>query len=370
MSAADADLCVALTPREPGGHEVALFGWLADARRLGLLRTTVIAPTPALAEACRAAGLETDAGGAAPAGRPQRRDLLRRLSLWPRHKPLLLAPGVLHADAWLLAAAAWQRRPLWVYVPMAHTAAAMGYRAARLRDSLLAPWLRAVDAWITIDEQQAALLAGTWGLSVPVHVLPNVARLASPAPLPETVSADGRLRLAFVGRFDLHQKGLDWLAQTLQSDPAWGAHHRWRFQGRGAGELALLELASALGPGIVTVHGHAPIEQALAASDVLILPSRYEGLPLVALEATACGRAVVASREANLGAILPAASLFDFGDAAGLRRALDGLRAPVARAAAVAHARKRLAAAQPEQCYRTALLGLARALRSGAGAAC
>jgi len=359
---APAELCVLLTPREIGGHEAALLGWLADAVRLHGLRPRITAPTPALAEACRAAGL--GACLAADTG-PGRAALLRALRRWPAGTPVLLAPGVLHTDAWLLAAALALGRAVWVYVPMAYSARHMGYRHAALRDRLLAPWLHHVRLWITVDEAQRRWLHRHWQVPAPALVLPNLPRLA-PRPVPLWQAADdARLRVCWVGRFDPWQKGLDWLAGLLRDDPHWHAHYRWHFQGRGPGELALLELASALGPQHMQVHAHAPIDQALAGSDLLLLPSRYEGVPLVALEATALGWPVVASRQAGLAALLPAESLFEFGDRAGLDRALARMRDPAARMQAVAHARRQLARLHAPQRYRPALLALVQHLRSG-----
>jgi glycogen(starch) synthase len=365
-------LHVLLTPRAFGGHEKALFGWLADAERECGLRSRILAPDDNLVRAGVGAGLPSssisrlDPEVVVASGHRwrARRATLRALARTPRHEPLLLAPGVLHVDAWLLAAAlAASRRP-WVYVPMTYTARRMGYRAGSLRDRTLGPWLRHVEGWITIDEFQRDQLRSLWGVRAPIHVLPNVVRLEGrPAPSPPP-SADGRLRLGFVGRFDPWMKGLDWLRERLVTDPAWTSRWFWRFQGSGAGEARLLELAAMLGPHRVQVHGFAPIQAALAECDVLVLPSRYEGFPLVALEATACGWPVVASREARLGALLPESSVFDFGNADGFAAALDSMRAPANRAAAVAHARARLADLLPRQAYRTALQHLTCSLHA------
>lgn len=359
-----AELGVLLTPRDLGGHEGALLGWLADAVRLHGLRPRIIATTEALAAACRAAGLgdwlDPDSVGLA-----RRLDLLALLRRWPADQPLLLAPGVLHVEAWLLAAAVARRLEVWVYVPMAFSAARMGYRHAAMRDRLLAPWLRRVRLWITVDARQCRWLHRHWQLPAPVLVLPNLPRLAPQlAPRCEP-AADDRLRVAWVGRFDPWQKGLDWLAALLRDDAWWHQHFRWHLQGRGPGELALQTLASTLGPQHLVVHPHAPIQQALAGNDVLLLPSRYEGVPLVALEATALGWPVVASRQSGLGSLLPAASLFDFGDAEDLARALATMRTASAREQAVAHAQRRLARLHGAQRYRPALQTLVQHLRFG-----
>jgi len=357
---ADAEICVALTPREVGGHEVALLGWLSDAVRLTALRPAIMAPTAPLYDACVDRGLARYVWGTPGVGF-DRRGLLQQLGLWPTARPLLLAPGSMHADAWLLVAAALRRGRLWAYLPAAHTARAMGHRAAWMRDRLIAPWLRCVDGWITIDERQRQVLRRAWSLRAPVHLLPNVPRVGRP-PM-RNAAVDKRLRVAYVGRFDVHTKGLDWLAAMLRSDPAWAARCHWRFQGRGGGEALLRDLAATLGPQGASVHAHAPIALALADSDVLLLCSRFEGVPLVALEATALGWPVVSARGLGLDTLLPAQSLFDFGDAGSLARALDALATPSARLKAAHHAQRCLAAREAELPYEQALHEVVAALR-------
>jgi len=364
------EVCVILTPRELGGHEKALLGWLADAVRMDGLRPCIVAPTPDLQQACDQAGLaaylQQGADGVAGAGPASRLRLLAALRRWPAGRPLLLAPGVLHSSAWLLATAVALGHRVWVYVPMTHSALRMNYRWAALRDAAIAPWLRRVEGWITIDDAHAHQLDRLWHVPAPVYVLPNVARLASaPEPLPD--AGESALHVVFLGRFDMHQKGLDWLIGVLRARPPWATHCHWRFQGRGPGEGALQELASALGPHRVQVHPFGRVDDALAVSDVLLLPSRYEGVPLVALEAASHGVPVVASRETDLTPLLPPRSLFQFGDAAGLQASLESLRDADARRAAVAHTRDRIAANLPSGRYHRARRNIVRALQQAAG---
>ena len=359
-----ADVDVLLTPRDAGGHEQALFAWLADAVAEDGLEPRLLLPAglSALARAHRL-------GEHIPVGRCIRgpRDALAALHGAPRRRPLLLAPGVLHAQAWLTAAAVLTGRPVWVYVPMNFRAAEMGYPCGALRDWLLAPWLARVQGFIAISETQARLLRDGWRVPAPVLSLPNRVRVHGAAPPIPRPAADGLLRVGYVGRFELHQKGLDWLADTLRREPAFGRAFRWRFQGRGPGEPVLQALASAFGPQQVEVAPFAPIEQALARIDLLLLPSRYEGLPLVALEATARGWPVVASDRAGLGELLPSSSIYPFGDGAALRSALQSLGTPSARRAAVVHARSRLLERLPGHGYDSGRRRVSAALRGTGG---
>ncbi len=360
------ELCLLLTPRELGGHEKALLGWLADAVREDGLDPVIVAPTAALRAACIDAGL-----GARLLENPvpqthALRPLLHGLARWPRGRPLLLAPGVLHAGAWLLAAALLRGHQVWVYVPMTHRAAQMGHRGGSSRDALLAPWLRRVHRFVTVSTEQAEQLQRGFGVRAPVLCLPNTARVQGPAPQLPAPAADGRLRVAVVGRFDAHQKGLDWLLGAIRQVPALTTDFRWRLQGRGSAEAMLLAAASELGPQRLQVHRHAPLEAALSDADLLLLPSRYEGLPLVALEASAWGWPVVASRAAGLRHLLPAASQFEFGDSAGLCAALYSLHAEQRRAAAVAEARARMRTLLDASEYRAARRALSATLRAAA----
>lgn len=363
------EVCVLLTPRALGGHEKALLGWLADAVRMEALRPRIVASTRDLQQACDRAGLaacvQQDADGAAGSGQASRLGLLAVLRRWPVGRPLLLAPGVLHSSAWLLAAAVALGHRVWVYVPMTHSAVRMNYRWAALRDVALAPWLRRVEGWITIDDAHARQLDTLWQVPAPVYVLPNVYSM-DPAAGRRADASGAALRVLFLGRFDMHQKGLDWLVGVLRARPPWAMCYRWQFQGRGPGEGALQELASALGPHRVQVQPFGPVDDALAVSDVLLLPSRFEGVPLVALEATSYGVPVIASQETGLSPLLPTESLFKFGDAAGLQAALQSLREVDARRAAVEYSRNRIIVNMPPSRYHRARRTIVRALQQPA----
>ena len=259
-------------------------------RRHGL-RPRVVAPAAALREcfgaSAAARGLDPLAQGWRGVGAALRR--------WPVGRPLLLCPGSLHAHPALLAAALACRHQVWLYVPSLHDARTMRARLAGWRDAWVAPLLRQTRRWIVLNESQAADLQARWGVAAAeVVVLPNLSRLRGappPAPAPD---AQGRLRVAFVGRFDANGKGLDWLAATLAADPGWARRHQWHFQGQGPAHGLLQALAAGLGPDCVQVHAHGPVDAAFARADVLLLCSRFEGQPLVALEALQRGWPVVA----------------------------------------------------------------------------
>jgi glycosyltransferase involved in cell wall biosynthesis len=71
-----------------------------------------------------------------------------------------------------------------------------------------------------------------------------------------------------------------------------------RFALAGGGELEgeLKARAQKLGPSVLFLGHRRDIPELLAASDLVVLPSRAEALPTVAMEAAAAGRAILASR--------------------------------------------------------------------------
>ena len=119
----------------------------------------------------------------------------------------------------------------------------------------------------------------------------NVRRDASP-PWP---SGPDPVRLACVGRLEPPAKGQDLLLQVLASEPWCSRPVTVSFFGRGCHEEGLRRLARRLGlDERVRFCGQAiDVESIWASHHALVLPSRYEGLPLTIVEAMLCGRPVI-----------------------------------------------------------------------------
>ena len=104
---------------------------------------------------------------------------------------------------------------------------------------------------------------------------------------------------------------------------------RLRLVGDGEDRAAVEELVTALGlGGRVEFSGFRP-EPApdLRAADVVVIPSRYDGMALVLLEAMACGAAIVATRVPGTSALGGAGQLVPVEDPRSLAEAVDALLA-------------------------------------------
>ena len=176
----------------------------------------------------------------------------------------------------------------------------------------------------------------------PVHVIPNG---ITPGPLP---SADergaaraalevppGARVVAFVGRLS-PEKGPEILLRAAR-----GTGSLLLF----AGEGPLLPALEAEARGAARFLGFVgDVRQVFAAADVLALPSRTEGLPMVVLEAMAAGVPVAASAVGSLPEVLGegAGLLVPPGDVDALRAALHALERPEVSTAVSAAARARV----------------------------
>jgi glycosyltransferase involved in cell wall biosynthesis len=272
-------------------------------------------------------------------GRVPRPAALRRLAAALRAAD----PAIVHANATdqgdglsaMLAAAAL-RRPLAVTVHLA-----LEGRSAR--HEALSGWaLRRAGAVIAVSEAVAAHLAR-------LGVSPTVVRNGLPAPQPMAGARaalgvdDDAVLIGGIGRL-AEQKGWDVLCRASAPLRAQCPAAIVAIIGDGPQRATLEPLARAHDVRLLGNRPHAA--SLLGAFDVLAAPSRFEGLPLVAIEALHAGVPVVASDVAGLRDVVgDAGVLVAPDDPAALGTALGRLAAdPRRRADLAARGRARAAA--------------------------
>lgn len=102
------------------------------------------------------------------------------------------------------------------------------------------------------------------------------------------------LELACVGRLDPRAKGQDVIFRVLAMEKWRNRPVRLNLYGHGPCEDSLKRLAAMFGLANVRFHGRVDdIRTLWSRNHALVLPSRYEGLPLVIVEAMLCARPVV-----------------------------------------------------------------------------
>jgi len=159
-----------------------------------------------------------------------------------------------------------------------------------------------VERHVCVSESVARFSRKVGGLPVDkLLVIPNgidLARYAEVTPVTASTLGipNGRRWIAYVGRLDA-QKGLEWL---IQQAPTWLADHPQHdlvIAGEGPLRAALASsiVQHNLGQRVHLVGWQENVPGILAASDVLVLPSLWEGMPNVVLEMMASARPVLAA---------------------------------------------------------------------------
>ena len=114
--------------------------------------------------------------------------------------------------------------------------------------------------------------------------------------LDDAGNSDKIYHVGFVGRLS-HEKAPDRFVALAR----FAANHKFHLFGDGP-ERQTLEKSK---PNNLTFHGHqTSMDNAWKTIDVLVIPSRYEGLPMAALEAMARGIPVIATNVGNLSQLI------------------------------------------------------------------
>jgi glycosyltransferase involved in cell wall biosynthesis len=168
-----------------------------------------------------------------------------------------------------------------------------------------------------MERQCAARLGNAEVVSNPLNAWPSEA-LAWPE---ET----GMTHLACVARLEPRAKGQDLLLELFSSEKWRRRPLQLNLYGGGCCERSLRDLVSMFGAKQVQFQGHIEdVSSIWKKNHALILPSRYEGLPLAIAEAMLCGRPVITTdvagntelvRDGVNGFVAPAAALSLMDDA-------------------------------------------------------
>ncbi|MHB8901524.1 MAG: glycosyltransferase [Thermoguttaceae bacterium] len=158
-----------------------------------------------------------------------------------------------------------------------------------------------VDRHVCVSRSVADFSACQAGLRADrVLVIPNgvdaTCGEAAPLDLGRLGFAPGRRAITFVGRLE-PQKGLPWLLETARQWLPGVPDSDLLLVGSCRQQPELEALAGRLGiaPRVHFAGWRPDVPAILAASQLLVLPSRWEGMPNVVLQAMACGLPVLAT---------------------------------------------------------------------------
>jgi glycosyltransferase involved in cell wall biosynthesis len=249
---------------------------------------------------------------------------------------VVVAAGALEAGAVGVLAARAAGIPAIAYIATARSVRCEGRPFAWVRDAVNGSvYYRSLAGAVAISGEQRAELVARGVPRERTAVVENF--MDPPGPQPPRDAARARLgigRRGFVaglaGRIAFKDKGQDLLARALRGVPIGARDFSLVIAGGGPDEPRLRRLLSAVPGGVPTtwIGWRDDLADFFAAIDVLVIPSRREGVPLVMVEAVLRGVPVVASAVDGMAAWLPPGWLFRVGDPHGMLDALGRARSP------------------------------------------
>lgn len=226
----------------------------------------------------------------------------------------------------LAMASLGRRRPPSVFTPHGWSWLVGGWLAPvyRQTERIMFPLTTAVVAVSAEERSQGQAVLGSRAARIRVN--PNGVDVSRFCPAGPVADRSDDPLVVCVGRLS-HQRAPDVAvaALAMMHTPA----ARLRLVGDGEDRAAIEKQARILGLAErVELVGFRPDPAPeLRAADVVVVPSRYDGMALVLLEAMACGAAIVATQVAGSSVLEGAGRLVPVGDSVSLAQAVDALLA-------------------------------------------
>ena len=205
------------------------------------------------------------------------------------------------------------RPPVWGYLHLSQRPSMIGSKLGHARDFMAAKLIRRFDRLLTVSEDGARELVHRYGTDSPHVVQPPTGTLV---PLP--AGADrSRLRtaqglpntflLGMVGRITIHHKGHDVALRVMRKLLEQGHAVHLVVIGDGPDRQKVRTMADRLGiASAVTFLGwRDDIDRLMPLLDAVLMPSRYEGLPQVAVQAVTAHVPVLGYAVGGLAELLP-----------------------------------------------------------------
>ena len=225
--------------------------------------------------------------------------------------------------------------PHCCYLPLGALASECdGQGGSRLLDTLWRLCFRHTNNYITIDEEQKRLISLYHPEAkikiVEVYVAPREISggLRDQSRHEWAISGDRQV-IGVVGRIAFAQKNQDWLIHQLAADSFW-KDYLLLLVGDGPDSARLAEMIRQLKlEARVRMLGWIKsLDPLYAAIDLLLIPSRSEGVPAVMLEALSQRVPVVGTNRDGMKLWLPQEWRFEAGDAEGMKRAVLAAKQP------------------------------------------
>lgn len=215
-----------------------------------------------------------------------------------RHAVKRWNPDIIHSHhLWLLTSLARQKFPHLPLVASCHGSDLRQFHnCAHLREDVLRGCNK-VDAVCALSAEQKEQIINTYHIDPKhIHIVGagyNKKLFCAPETPPDSKAC---INIVYAGKLS-RAKGVPWLIRALIKIEHKSFHFHLAGDGDGKEKEEILNLSRHLGDN-VTIYGNidqTDLARLLQLSDLFILPSFYEGVPLVVLEAMACHCRVIAT---------------------------------------------------------------------------
>ncbi|MDX2099583.1 MAG: glycosyltransferase family 4 protein [Leptolyngbyaceae cyanobacterium bins.59] len=244
---------------------------------------------------------------------------------------VVIAQGAIELCSLGMLAAKRGGYPTISFIALSHKLSTMGGKLAWLRDWLNLYYYRLPDQFITTSIHAKSTLM-EHGVKVPIDLVYYGPNLKSWVLRDRTESrhkyglSQQDYVVGLVGRIQFVHKGHDFLINAIAEHIHSLRDQKIKFMivGDGPDELALRERIEQhqLQEQIMLVPWSQESSYIYSAIDMLVIPSRFEGLPLVMLEGMYYGLPIIASAVDGMVEVLPESWLFPYGDRAALIQTL------------------------------------------------
>lgn len=207
------------------------------------------------------------------------------------------------------------------FIALTQKISLMGGKLAQLRDIVNLYFYRLPEEFITISKNAKSMLLHDHGVRSKISLVycgPNLKfwKLTDRSVRRQLGIDESDYVVALIGRVQFAHKGHDFLIDSISSYLSKLENIKFILVGDGPDVNLLQSLITSKGLSHVVklVSWSNDPSYIYSAIDMLIIPSRFEGLPLVMLEAMYYGLPIVASNVDGMAEVLPKEWLFEFGD--------------------------------------------------------
>lgn len=205
------------------------------------------------------------------------------------------------------------RPPVWGFLHLSQQPSVIGAKLGSVRDFLVPRLIRRFDRLVAVSRAGSREVVERYGLPAPDVIHPPTKGL-SPLPtgsnrvlLRQAEGLTDRFLLGMVGRVQINHKGQDAALRVTQRLLSQGLDLQLVVIGDGPDGHSVQQMAERLGiaSAVRFLGWRDDVERLIPLLDAVLMPSRYEGLPQVAVQAVTAHVPVVGYAVGGLAELLP-----------------------------------------------------------------